>query len=71
MTNMRIMAKSGTANGRSFHLKSSATAARFRAAAKRYTKKATKSRAAAVKTLQREGILTPKGRLSKHYAPKV
>ena len=64
------MAKSGTANSKSFRLKSPTTAAKFRAAAKAYTQKATKSRAAAIKTLQREGILTPKGRLSKHYAPK-
>ena len=68
---MRIMARSATRNGRSLDLKAPATAAKFRAAAKAYTMKATRSRGTAIKALKRAGILTPNGRLSRHYAPKA
>jgi hypothetical protein len=52
-------------------LNSPATAEAFEAMAKAYTKKATKSKAAAIKTLQREGILTKGGRLTRRYAAKA
>ncbi len=39
----------------------------FRALAAAFTKEATKSKAVATKVLESEGILTPKGNLSKHY----
>lgn len=47
---------------------SPATATAFRLAAEAYTKKATKTRAAALETLQREGILTKSGKLTKRYS---
>lgn len=62
------MAKSKTRNGKSHRLNEPATAVKFRAAARAYTLKTTRSRATAVKSLQREGILTPKGRFTKPYA---
>jgi hypothetical protein len=49
---------------------SAATATAFRAAAKAYTKQATKTKAAAVKTLHRERILTKGGEFTKTYAAK-
>ena len=49
---------------------SPATATAFRAAAKAYTKKATKTKASAVKTLHRERILTKSGVFTKTYSSK-
>jgi hypothetical protein len=46
----------------------SETAVAFREAAKAYTKQAVKSKASALKTLHREGILTKGGKLAKAYA---
>ena len=43
---------------------------RFRELATAFTKKATKSKAAAIKVLKKEGILTAKGNLSKRYSAK-
>jgi hypothetical protein len=40
---------------------------RFRQLASTFTIKATTSRAAALKTLQREGMITAKGNLTKRY----
>lgn len=47
-----------------------ATAHAFRAAAKAYTKQAVKTKASAVETLHREGILTKTGQFTKTYALK-
>ena len=49
---------------------SPATAAAFRAAAEAYTKRAIKSKGAAVKILHGEGILRKRGGLAKPYALK-
>jgi hypothetical protein len=49
---------------------SATTATAFRAAAKAYTERATKTKAAAVKTLHRERILTKAGEFTKTYAAK-
>jgi hypothetical protein len=68
---MGIMTKSVSRAGKKLDLKKPGTAAKFRAAAKAYTLRATASKAAAIATLHREGILTPTGRLSKHYARKA
>jgi hypothetical protein len=54
--------------GRGLDLSSPATAEAFKAAAKAYTKKATKTKASAIKTLRGEGILAKNGRLAKRYA---
>lgn len=41
----------------------------FKAAAASYTSKTTTSKAVATAALQKQGMLTPTGRLSKRYAP--
>jgi hypothetical protein len=43
---------------------------RFRELASAFTKKATKSKASAIKVLTKEGLLTAKGNLSKRYFVK-
>lgn len=43
---------------------------RFRELALAYTAEATVSKQAAIRTLQREGILTAKGKLTKRYSQK-
>jgi hypothetical protein len=52
-------------------LSAPATARAFKAAAKAYTAKATKTKTSAIETLRREGILTKNGRLTKRYAAKT
>ena len=59
------MTKSVSRAGKKLDLKKPGTAAKFRAAAKAYTLRATANKAAAIATLHREGILTPTGRLSR------
>jgi hypothetical protein len=49
---------------------SPATAAAFRVAAEAYTKRATKTKGAAIKILHGEGILKKRGGLAKPYALK-
>ncbi len=66
-TTKRPKLKHGKLSGK-LDVSSPATATAFRAAAKAYTKQATKSKAAAVKTLQRERILTKGGKFTKAYA---
>ena len=51
----------------SLDMSAPATAAAFRVAAAAYTKKATKTKATAVKTLHRERILTKAGDFTKTY----
>ncbi|HEX4160628.1 MAG TPA: hypothetical protein VHY79_19330 [Rhizomicrobium sp.] len=63
-----VTAKSVSITSKKLDLKKPGMAAKFRAAARAYTVKASASKAAAIATLHREGILTPTGRLSKHYA---
>ena len=68
-TAKRAKLKNGHLGGRlDVSLPSTATA--FRAAAKAYTKQAIKTKAAAVKTLQRERILTKGGEFAKPYTAK-
>jgi hypothetical protein len=63
--------KNRAAVGKGLDLSSPATAKAFKAAANAYTKKATKTKASAIKTLRREGILTKNGRLAKPYAAEA
>jgi hypothetical protein len=49
-------------------LNSPATAEAFEVAAQAYTARSTKTKASAIETLYREGILTKAGRLTKPYA---
>jgi hypothetical protein len=53
--------------GRVNDISSPEALSRFRKAAKAFTTKTTKSRAAAIETLISEGIYTRSGRLSKNY----
>jgi hypothetical protein len=69
LTTKRAKLKHGMLSGKlDVSLPSTATA--FRAAAKAYTKQATKTKAAAVETLYRERILTKGGEYKKAYAVK-
>ena len=54
--------------GGKLDLDSPATAEAFRLAAEAYTRTATRTKEAAVRTLQREGILTRSGKLTKRYS---
>jgi hypothetical protein len=69
LTIKRVKRKQVGLNG-SLDVSSPATATAFRAAAKAYTKEATRTKAAAVKTLHRERILTKGGKFTKAYAVK-
>jgi hypothetical protein len=51
-------------------LGSPASVERFRELASAFTKKATASKKAAMKVLKREGIVTARGKLTKHYSGK-
>jgi hypothetical protein len=67
------MRKASAKNGTTakFDLSSRKAAKSFSVAAKAYTQSAVKSKASAIRTLKREGILTPSGQLSKRYAVKA
>ncbi|MGA2485220.1 MAG: hypothetical protein ABSF49_04430 [Roseiarcus sp.] len=69
LTTKREWPKHSDLSGR-LDVSSSATAIAFRAAAKAYTKRATKTKKSAVETLQRERILTKDGGFTKAYAVK-
>jgi hypothetical protein len=69
LTGKRTKSKLGEPSGR-LDVISPATAMAFRVAAKAYTKKATKTKASAVKTLHRERILTKSGVFTKAYSLK-
>lgn len=56
--------------GGKLDVSSSSAAIAFRAAAKAYTQKATKTKKSAVATLHRERILTKGGQFTKAYAAK-
>ena len=51
-------------------LGSPASVDRFRSLASSFTAEATASKKAAIEVLRREGIVTAKGNLTKHYAAK-
>jgi hypothetical protein len=57
-----------TASVPRFDPSSSETLSAFKAAAKRYTRETTVSKAKAIATLKANGFLTPTGRLAKKYA---
>jgi hypothetical protein len=63
----RTKSNHGGRRGR-LDVSSPATATEFRAAAKAYTERATKTKAEAVKTLHRERILTKDGGFTKTYS---
>jgi hypothetical protein len=67
-TSKRAKRKGGERIG-TLDLSLSSTATAFRAAAKAYTEQAIKTKAAAIKTLHRERILTKGGKFTKPYAP--
>jgi len=69
LTTRRAKLKHGELSGK-LDLSVPATATAFRAAAKAYTKQATKTKAAAVETLRRERILTKGGKFTRAYAVK-
>ena len=50
-------------------LSSAEAVERFRKAAARFTKKATRSKASAIKVLVESGIYTKSGKLTKNYRP--
>ena len=50
-------------------LSSAEAVERFREAAARFTKKATRSKASAIKVLVESGIYTKSGKLTKNYRP--